>query len=84
MFEHNDIYSLESKERLETGIFQMLLFEVLKEMAKYEDSILKHFKGLATNKKKKKVIKSKNTGFKTNQQTIKSFIDGLVDYLLNE
>lgn len=76
----------ERAENVSVMVFNGMIFDVLKDMAKYPDSILKRFKEFSIRKPKLKraVTKPKKSGFSTNQNEVKGFIQELCNYLLNE
>lgn len=67
-------------------VFNALIFDILKEMAKFPESMLKRFKQYSTKKPKIKRAqpKQKKNGFSTNQAEIKGFLNEITSYLLNE
>lgn len=74
----NNSGKYQQAEHISGMIFNALLFEVLREMAKKANTLLHKFKeySLASKPKPKKVQRAvaKKKGFKTNQAQIKSFV----------
>ena len=76
----------EQAENVSGMVFNGMIFDVLKDIARYPDSILKHFKEYSIRRPRlrRAVTKPKKNGFSTNQNEIKGFIQELCHYLLNE
>ena len=66
-------------------VFNALIFDILKEMVRYTDTILKKFKEFSIKKPKIKRAqpKPKKNGFPTNQAEIKGFVNELCEYLIH-
>lgn len=76
----------EKAEAITDLLFNNLMTEVLRDLAKYPDTIIQKFKqlGVRVPKIKRAPQKPKKYGFVTNLAEIKLFIEQICSYVLNE
>lgn len=66
-------------------ILNILLFETLKEIAKYEFTILRKFKEYSLSiKSRRKEVEGRNRGFATSPSEIRYFLDTITKYVVSQ